>query len=194
MKNFRLVSRTKWITLLLLLIAGSLAAQVKLPPFFSNNMVLQQGMEIPVWGWAAPGEKVTVTFEKALVSVKANKAGKWSVKLPAMNYGGPYQMTVKGKNLQTFDNVMIGEVWVCSGQSNMEFNLVTAKNAEAEIAASAYPEIRLFAVIKKISQIPLDNVEEEQWQACSPATSPRFSAVAYFFGRALYQKLKFPSD
>jgi len=192
MKNFKLVSGTKWIALLLLLMAGSLAAQVKLPPFFSNNMVLQQGMEIPVWGWASPGEKVTVTFEKAVVSTKTNKEGKWSVKLPAMNYGGPYQMTIKGKNIQTFSKVMIGEVWVCSGQSNMEFNLITAKNAEAEIAASSYPEIRLFTVKKKISQIPLDNVEEEQWQACSPATSPHFSAVAYFFGRALYQKLKVP--
>ncbi len=192
MKNFRLVSRTKWITLVLLLFAGSLAAQVKLPPFFSSNMVLQQGMEIPVWGWASPGEKVTVKLEKAVVSAKTNKDGKWSVKLPAMNYGGPYQMTVKGKNLQTFTNVMVGEVWVCSGQSNMEFNLITAKNAEAEIAASAYPDIRLFTVKRKISQIPLDNVEEEQWQKCSPATSPRFSAVAYFFGRALYQILKVP--
>jgi sialate O-acetylesterase len=192
MKSLNLVSRSKWITLLLLLMAGSLSAQVKLPTFFSNNMVLQQGMEIPVWGWASPGEKVTVTLEKAVVSAKTNKEGEWSVKLPAMNYGGPYKLTVKGKNLQTFDNVMIGEVWVCSGQSNMEFNLLSAKNAEAEIAASAYPEIRLFTVKRKISQTPQENVEEEQWQECSPATSPRFSAVAYFFGRALYQKLKVP--
>jgi len=184
--------KTKGTILVLLLLVGSLSAQVKLPPFFSNNMVLQQGMEIPVWGWASPGEKVTVTLEKAVVSAKTNKEGKWSVKLPAMNYGGPYQMAVKGKNIQTFDRVMIGEVWVCSGQSNMEFNLLSAKNAEAEIAASAYPEIRLFTVKRKISQTPQENVEEEHWQECSPVTSPRFSAVAYFFGRELYQKLKVP--
>ena len=181
-----------WTTLLLLLIAGSITAQVKLSPVFNNNMVLQQGMEIPVWGWATPGEKVTVTFDKATVSLKADKQGKWLVKLPKMDYGGPYKMTVKGKNLLTFDNVMIGEVWVCSGQSNMEFNLITAKNAEAEIAASNYPEIRLFTVKKRIYQSPQEQLEEGEWAACAPATSPHFSAVAYFFGRALYEKLKVP--
>ena len=183
---------SKWVTLLLLLFTGSLTAQVKLPPFFSSNMVLQQGIEIPVWGWASPGEKVSVNFNQATVSTKADKAGRWSLKLPAMKYGGPYQMTVKGKDSHTFENVMIGEVWVCSGQSNMEFNLAIAKNADAEIAASNYPEIRLFTVKKKIAQTPQDQLEEGEWQECSPASSPRFSAVAYFFGRALYQKLKVP--
>ncbi len=182
----------KWTTLLLFLLAVSLKAQVKLPPLFSNNMVLQQGIEIPVWGWASPGEKVTVTFEKAAVSAKANQEGKWSLKLPAMNYGGPYRMTVKGKNLQTLENILIGEVWVGSGQSNMEFNLITSKNGEAEIAASNYPGIRLFTVKKRISQTPRDQLEEGEWQPCSPASSPHFSAVAYFFGRALYEKLKVP--
>ncbi|MEI6140507.1 MAG: sialate O-acetylesterase [Mariniphaga sp.] len=188
-----MITNTKiWTTLLLILIAGSVTAQVKLSPIFNNNMVLQQGIEIPVWGWATPGEKVTVTLDKATVSLKANKQGKWLIKLPKMDYGGPYKMTVKGKNMLTFDNVMIGEVWVCSGQSNMEFNLITAKNAEAEIAASNYPEIRLFTVKKRISQSPQEQLEEGEWAACSPATSPRFSAVAYFFGRALYEKLKVP--
>jgi len=188
-----MISTTKkWTTLLLLLIAESMTAQVKLPPFFSNNMVLQQGIEIPVWGWASSGEKVTVTLEKATVSVKTNKEGKWLVKLPAMKYGGPYKMTVKGKNLCTFENVMIGEVWVCSGQSNMEFYLVNAKNADTEIASSNYPEIRLFTVKKRIAQSPQDKLEEGEWQECSPASSPHFSAVAYFFGKALYQKLKVP--
>jgi len=109
-----------------------------------------------------------------------------------MKYGGPYQMTVKGKDLHTFKNVMIGEVWICSGQSNMEFNLITSKNADAEIAASNYPEIRLFTVKKRIAQTPQDQLTEGDWQQCSPVSSPRFSAVAYFFGRALYEKLKVP--
>ena len=104
----------KWITLLLILLAASVNAQVKLSPIFSSNMVLQQGMEIPVWGWASPGEKVTVTLEKGKASAKANKQGKWSLKLPAMSYGGPFTMTVKGKNLQTLEDIRIGEVWVCS--------------------------------------------------------------------------------
>ena len=130
-----MISGTKrWTTFLVLLIAASVSAQVKLPPLFSSNMVLQQGMEIPVWGWASPGEKVTVTLGKVSVSVKTGKEGKWQVKLPVMNYGGPYTLTVKGKNQIKFENVMIGEVWICSGQSNMEFQLMNASNAEAEIA------------------------------------------------------------
>ena len=183
----------KWTLVLLMLIAGSLSAQVKLPLLFSNNMVLQQGIQIPVWGWASPGEKITVTFDRIVVSAKTTKDGKWSLKLPAiMEYGGPHKMTVKGKNTVSFENVMIGEVWICSGQSNMEFNLITAKNGEAEIAASSYPDIRLFTVKKRISQTPQDQLQEGSWLECSPATSHHFSAVAYFFARELYNKLKVP--
>ena len=89
-----------------------LEAQVVLPPIFNCNMVLQKGIEIPVWGWASPGEKVTVTFENHTAVAKAGKDGKWSVKLPAMNYGGPYNMVIKGKNLRTIENIIIGEVWI----------------------------------------------------------------------------------
>ena len=182
----------KWTMVLLLLFAGSLSAQVKLPLLFSNNMVLQQGIEIPVWGWASPGEKITVIFDKTVTSAKTTKDGKWSLKLPAMQYGGPHKMTVKGQNTVSFENIMIGEVWVCSGQSNMEFHLITAKNGEAEIAASDYPDIRLFTVKKRISQNPQDQLEDGEWLKCSPATSPHFSAIAYFFGRELNQKLHVP--
>lgn len=182
----------KWTTMLVLLIAASVSAQVKLPPLFSSNMVFQQGIEIPVWGWASPGEKVSVTIGKSTVSVKTEKDGKWQVKLPVMNYGGPYTLAVKGKNLITFENVMIGEVWICSGQSNMEFALMNANNAEAEIAASNHPNIRLFTVKRRISQIPQNNLEDGEWVECSTATSPRFSAVAYFFGRSVAEKLKVP--
>jgi sialate O-acetylesterase len=182
----------KWTVLLLLLMAGNVSAQVKFPPFFSSNMVLQQGIEIPVWGWASPGEEVTVTLERSSATAKTDQEGKWLVRLPAMVYGGPYQMTVQGKNRRTIENIMIGEVWVCSGQSNMEFNLITAKNAEAEIASSGYPDIRLFTVKKRIAQTPQDQLEDGEWLECSPVSSSRFSAVAYFFGRALYEKLKVP--
>ncbi len=182
----------KWITLLLILLAGSLTAQVKLSPIFSNNMVLQQGMEIPVWGWASPGEKVTVTLENGKATAKANKEGKWTLKLPLMNYGGPFTMTIKGKNLQTLDNILIGEVWVCSGQSNMEFGMLGVKNSEAEIAAANFPDIRLFTVKRRISGTQQEQLVEGEWSKCSPTTIPRFSAVAYFFGRELNQKLKVP--
>ncbi len=187
-----ITTQKKWITLLLFLIAGSLTAQVKLSPIFSNNMVLQQGMEIPVWGWASPGEKVTVTLEKGKVTAKANKDGKWTLKLPAMNYGGPFTMTIKGKNMLAIENIMIGEVWVCSGQSNMEFYLINSNNGDAEVAAAEYPQIRLFSVKKRISQKPQEQLGEGEWLPCSPGSSPRFSAVGYFFGKALYEKLKVP--
>lgn len=179
--------------LFILLITNNLVkAQVTLPPFFNCNMVLQQGIPIPVWGWASPGEKVSVTFNNKTVTTKTGKNGKWRVTLEAMNYGGPYKMLIKGSNQRTIENILIGEVWVCSGQSNMEFNLSSANNAQAEIAASDYPEIRLFTVKKRIAQTPQDNLEEGEWWECSPVSSPRFSAVAYFFGRSLYQKLRVP--
>ncbi len=185
----------KNLTLLLaLLFVGSLAqAQLTIPPFFNCNMVLQQGIPIPVWGWASKGEKISVTFNNKTVTTKAGKDGKWMVSLQSMNYGGPYKMTIKGKKeMRTIENILIGEVWVCSGQSNMEFNLSSANNAEAEIKASEYPEIRLFTVTKRMSQSPQEKLDEGAWWECSPISTPKFSAVAYFFGRMLYQKLKVP--
>ncbi len=179
----------KWVTFLLLFLAGSLAAQVKLPTYFSNHMVLQKGIAIPVWGWATPGEKVTVTLEKSSLSTTADKEGKWMVKLPSMDYGGPYKLNIQGKTNLSFENVMIGEVWVCSGQSNMEFQLITSKNGEAEVAASNYPNIRLFTVKKTISHQQQEKLQDGEWSQCSPATSSHFSAVGYFFGRELNQKL-----
>lgn len=176
--------------LLFLSFAGM--SQVVLPPFFNCNMVLQQGIEIPVWGWASPGEKVTVTFEKNTVSIRTGKNGKWRVNLPKMDYGGPYKMTVKGKNFRTIENIMIGEVWVCSGQSNMEFKVKSAKNAEAEIASANYPDIRSFTVAKRVSKEPQEKLEEGEWWICSPGTVSDFSAVGYFFGRNLYEHLKVP--
>jgi len=182
-----------WRILLTLLLFSNIAgAQVILPPFFNCNMVLQQGIPIPVWGWASPGEKVSVTFNQKTVTTKTGKDGKWRVTLGAMNYGGPYEMVVKGKNLRTIENILIGEVWVCSGQSNMGFNLSSAINGKTEIANSNYPEIRLFTVKRRIAQTPQANLEEGEWWQCSPVSTPGFSAVAYFFGRELYFKLKVP--
>jgi sialate O-acetylesterase len=176
--------------LLLWSVAGM--SQVTLPPFFNCNMVLQQGIEIPVWGWASPGEKVTVTLGKNTVSTRTGKNGKWRVNLPKMDYGGPYSMTVKGKNFRTIEHILIGEVWVCSGQSNMEFKVSQAKNATAEIAAANYPDIRLFTVKKRVAKEPQENLDEGEWWICSPESVPDFSAVGYFFGRNLYEHLKVP--
>ena len=188
--NFKILKTSTLLFLLLCSTAGM--SQVVLPPFFNCNMVLQQGIEIPVWGWASPGEKVTVTFEKNTVSTRTGKNGRWRVNLPKMEYGGPYKMTVKGKNFRTIENIMIGEVWVCSGQSNMEFKVKTTKNAEAEIAAANYPDIRSFTVTRRVSKEPQENLEEGEWWICSPSTVSEFSAVGYFFGRNLYEHLKVP--
>ena len=188
--NFKILKTSTLLFLLLCSIAGM--SQVVLPPFFNCNMVLQQGIEIPVWGWASPAEKVTVTFEKNTVSARTCKNGRWRVNLPKMDYGGPYKMTVKGKNFRTIENIMIGEVWVCSGQSNMEFKVKTTKNAEAEIAAANYPDIRSFTVTRRVSKEPQENLEEGEWWICSPSTVSEFSAVGYFFGRNLYEHLKVP--
>src|SRR5665647_3944537 len=111
------------LTLISFLSISFVNAEVKLPRIFSSNMVLQQGIEIPVWGWADKGEQITVTFNNKSVRTKTDSNGKWMVLLPVQEYGGPHTLTVKGKNTLIFDNILIGEVWVCSGQSNMEFRV-----------------------------------------------------------------------
>ncbi|RIJ47655.1 sialate O-acetylesterase [Maribellus luteus] len=189
----------------------SASSEVKMPRIFSSNMVLQQGIEIPVWGWASANEKITVILTKtasredsltgakvsmtsivASAKTKTGENGKWMIKLPAQNYGGPFTLRIKGENTITFDNVMIGEVWVCSGQSNMEWSLRNTNNAEEEIKTATHPNIRLFTVPKRVEQSPKDDLEGGEWLECSPKTIPTFSAVAYLFGRELSDKLNVP--
>lgn len=178
--------------MLLWSIANTTEANVKPARIFSSNMVLQQGQQNPVWGWADKGEKVTISFAGKTISTKADKAGKWSAKLPSMDYGGPYEMTIKGKNTINFNNILIGEVWICSGQSNMEFAVNSAINAKAEIASANYPNIRLFTVDKKVAQKPVQDLDNGEWLVCTPQTVPPFSAVGYFFGRQLNKDLNVP--
>ena len=167
-------------------------ADVKPARIFSSNMVLQQGQENPIWGWADKGEKITISFAGKTIKVKTSKAGKWSTKLPSLDYGGPYEMTIKGKNSIHFENILIGEVWVCSGQSNMEWMVNNSTNAKKEIASANYPKIRLFTVSKKVSQTPVEDLDNGEWLVCTPSTVAAFSAVGYFFGRHLNQELKVP--
>ena len=177
--------------LLIVLLSGVLSSQANVKParIFSSNMVLQKGMENPIWGWADKNESVSVSLNGKTVKTKAGKDGKWIAKLPAMEYGGPYTLSLKGKNTVELTNIMIGEVWVCSGQSNMEFQVNRAINADDEIAEANYPNIRLFTVEKKISKTPMSDLETGEWTVCSPKTIPNFSAVGYFFGRKLNQEL-----
>jgi sialate O-acetylesterase len=180
-------------TLALLIFASIRSdADVKLPKIFSSNMVLQQGIKIPVWGWAENGERITVSFNGQTVRTKADNEGKWKVNLSEQNYGGPYDLIVQGKNTIDLQNVMVGEVWVCSGQSNMEWQVVNSNNAEEEVAAADYQGIRLFTVPKAVAQFPKDDISEGEWVECSPETVAGFSAIGYFFGRDLHQELNVP--
>ena len=155
-------------------------------------MVIQRNKPVHVWGWASPGEKVTVTLAYASNSNKANKFGKWEVYLPAMPAGGPYTLAITGKNTLKFEDVMSGEVWICSGQSNMEWPLRLAKNAKEEISTANNPLIRHFKVPLKTSFSPKDDIDGGEWQVCSPATAGNFTAVGYFFAVELYKELKIP--
>jgi sialate O-acetylesterase len=166
------------------------AAAVRLPALFSDNMVLQRGKSVPVWGWADDGEKVTVTFRDQTVSTKA-KNGKWRVKLSSLKAGGPDVFKVNGNNSIGLTNVLVGEVWICGGQSNMEFPLSRSYEADADIAASSNSSLRLFQVPNVRSDEPLDDVKAS-WTESSPATTPGFSAVAYYFGRDLQKTLGVP--
>lgn len=180
------------IQVLLLVSANELIAKVKLPKIFSSNMVLQQGQENPIWGWANKGEKIVVSISGKSVSTRAGADGRWRVNIPAFDYGGPHILTVKGENLVEFDNVMIGEVWLCSGQSNMSWQLKLCTNGEKEVADANYPQIRIFSVERKLSQFPDNDLNSGEWMECSPTTIRYFSGVAYFFGRNIHKKLNVP--
>lgn len=164
---------------------------VKLSAMFSDHMVLQQGMPVPVWGWAKPGEQVTVKFGEQSAAATADDAGKWQVKLQPLQAGGPHELTVSGNNAITLNDVLVGEVWVCSGQSNMEFAVAGAKNAQQEIQDANYGQIRLYTVPRTIAAKPLSDTHGS-WAVCRPMTTGGFSAVGYFFGRDLYKTLNVP--
>jgi sialate O-acetylesterase len=167
-------------------------AKVKPAHIFCSNMVLQQGQENPIWGSADKAEKITIRFAGKNISAKTNSMGRWSAKLPALDYGGPYEMTIIGSDTIRIENILVGEVWICSGQSNMEFSVSTTKNAKNEIASADFPRIRLYTVAKKIAQFPLDDTDGGEWLLCTPENIRDFSSVAYFFGRQLYQELDLP--
>ena len=179
----------------ILLFHFTLSATPRLPHVFSNNMVLQRGMPIPVWGWADKNEKITLHFNHQTKSVTADNNGKWRINLDKEAAGGPYQLVVKGNETITFNNVLVGEVWVCSGQSNMEMPIAgwgKIKNYEQEIKEANYPKIHVLTVVKEISSKPKDDITPAEWKVCSPETAGEFTAVGYFFARELYNKLKVP--
>ena len=170
-------------------------ANVKPNSLFSDNMVLQRGVAVPIWGTANDDEKVAVEFNGQKVSTVA-KNGKWMLKLNPLKAGGPYKMTITGENTITIQNILVGEVWVCSGQSNMEMLLSSAwpkpiTNWKEEAAAANYPEIRQYYVAKKASDTMVWDANTK-WTVCDTASVKNFSAVGYFFARDLYNHLKVP--
>lgn len=173
-------------------------AQLNLPALLADSMVLQQHADAPVWGWASPGQKVEVSgsWSGKTVRTVAGKNGKWMLRLPTPGAGGPYELRIKASATTVLKGVLIGEVWICSGQSNMEMPVEgwttdPIKNSAREIAAANFPSIRLFTVEKDIAYAPRNDVKG-RWSACSPATVRSFSATAYFFGKELYNKLQVP--
>jgi sialate O-acetylesterase len=161
----------------------SVRADVRLPRLFSDNLVLQQEASVTVWGWADDGEKVTVSFRNQQVSTTAAD-GKWMVTLKKLKAGGPDVLKVSGKNMIELKNVLVGEVWVCSGQSNMEFKLKTSFHSEADIAAATNSLIRFFHVPKLRANEPTNDVPTA-WQECTPMSAADITAVGYYFGRDL---------
>ncbi len=170
----------------------NLLAQVKLPQAISSNMVVQRNAPVKIWGTAHKNERVVVTFNNQIVKTKANKKGKWQVLLKNMKAGGPFKMTIQGKNNIVLDNILVGDVWICSGQSNMEMSLAQSNDANAEIALANYDKIRLFTVPRTISSTPLFDTKESSWLECSSENIVQFSAAAYYFARRLQKDINVP--
>lgn len=169
-------------------------ADVRLPRVFTSHMVLQRGLAAPVWGWADSGEEVTVEFAGSKQSATADQHGRWQVRLAPQEANEKGQaLTVAGKNRIELIDVLVGDVWICSGQSNMEWTLSGSTNAQEEIAAADYPNIRLFDVPgHTTSPLPKDDVPGGQWNACSPQSAGNFSAVGYFFARNFHKETGIP--
>ncbi|MDB5351903.1 MAG: hypothetical protein JWN86_3150 [Planctomycetota bacterium] len=175
----------------LLAIDSSARADVKVPNLFTSHMVLQRDMKDKVWGWADKGEEVTVSINGQTKTTKAGDDGKWSVMLDPMPAGGPHTLTIKGKNEIKLDDVLVGEVWICSGQSNMQWDLGGGNDGDLESLSAKYPKIRLISVPQVGTQEPKDNFNGK-WELCTPQTARQFSAVGYLFGRQLHQTLDVP--
>lgn len=189
-----LVFRTQvWLACWLVAMAAATAmADVKLPNIFGRHMVLQQGQKNKVWGLASAGEVVTVSIDKQSHKATAGADGKWQVMLEPLPVGGPYTLTVKGKNEISLDDVLVGEVWICSGQSNMQWSVNASNDPDLERAAAKFPKLRMINFPQIGSQEPIWSHDDRQWQVCSPETIGNWSAVGYFFGRQLHLTLDVP--
>jgi sialate O-acetylesterase len=171
--------------------ACSAGAEVRLPGIISDHMLLQRDMPVRIFGTADPDEAVTVSFRGQTVETSADALGRWEAWLRPLSPGPAAEMTVRGTNTITIADVLVGDVWMGSGQSNMQWAVRQSANADAEIASAQFPEIRLFHVPRKTSAVPVDDVDA-RWVVCSPETVREFSAVLYYFGRQMHQDLRVP--
>lgn len=169
-----------------------LQAEVKLPALVGDHMVLQRDTPIRIWGWAEPGERVTVQVKNQKKRIRTGPTGTWEIFLNPEVAGGPYTLTVSGTNSIVLNDILFGDVWLASGQSNMEWALQNTNNAEREIASAQYPNIRLFTVKRAFAFEEKEDVQSVGWQLCSPETAAHFSAVAYLFGRELHREYNVP--
>jgi len=181
-------SRPLLLTALALAAAFTASADVTLPHILADHMVVQRNLPVHIWGKASPDEAITVTFRGASQSTKADALGRWSVSLAPGDAGGPFPLTIKANNTIAFNDVLVGDVWVASGQSNMEFKLRQADNAAAEIAAAKYPKIRRMLTDNKVADYPMEDVTGQPWTDINPDNAAGASAVAYFFARHLQEK------
>ena len=177
----------------LLLVVNALLADVRLPQIFADGMVLQRHQPIVVWGWADPGEDVKVELNNQMQETTAGTDGKWKLSLSPEEAGGPFQLVVSGQNTLSVSDVLIGEVWVCSGQSNMEWSVANSNHAAQEIANANYPQIRHVKIPRTTAGVPLDDISEPlEWQSANPQNVGGFTAVGYFYARELYKELNVP--
>lgn len=185
------MKRLLLLAFLALAVAPPASADVQLPGIISDHMVLQRGAPVRIFGKAAPAEAVTVTFRGQTAQTTADPLGRWEVWLNPLTIGPAADMTIKGANTLTVADVIVGDVWIGSGQSNMQWTVKDSDNADAEIAAANDPQVRLFYVPRKTSWSPADDVEAK-WIVCSPESIPGFSAVLYYFGREIRKDTKVP--
>ena len=163
-----------------------LNAQLRVAKVFSDNMVLQRDKAIPVWGWANAGETITVTFNEQGKKTTASEDGAWKVELEALSAGGPFEMKIKdSKEEIILSNILMGDVWICSGQSNMAWSVKNSNNPEEEIANAKDSKIRHFTVPRKGSEQIEKDLPGGTWEVCSSETAGEFTAVGYYFARAL---------
>ena len=188
------MKRARFLSLLFLLmtLAAALSAEVSLPSLLADHMVVQRGLPVHAWGRAAEHESVSVSFRGETQSTTADNLGRWSVYLAPGDAGGPFLMTVKGSNTIQLNDILVGDVWVASGQSNMEFEMKELANPDSEIAVARYSKIRIFRVEHRPSDYPRSDVEARTWAPCTPESVAESSAVAYYFARDVFQKENVP--